>query len=426
VADTADGYSLYAADLERADDTIVRPIRSKRVWFHLADGYEPAYNIELDLGSRSSTDSRIYSYVISAADGRLLFRKNLTEDQAAPNQAATPFAYRVWADAAGDHRPLNGPQGFGGDPNPSGTNDGFQPDFVAPTLMTLAAGPISTGDPWLASTAGDTDGNNVDAYVDIAPPDGLSKGDFRATRTSSGHFDRTFDVAGQPGSSTAQQEAVITQLFYNVNFFHDWYYDSGFDEAAGNAQTDNYGRGGLAGDNIHAEAQDSSGRNNANMSTPADGGHPRMQMYIFDGIGARTLKIDAPSGSAREVATGTALFGPQTFNLSGDVVAATPPDGCLAITTPLSGKIAFIDRGTCNFVVKAANAQAAGAIGMVIGNVATTPSPTTRSTMGCLGSICSFSERSLLPSMLVAEPDSAPIKIIRQPASRMRSHVWSL
>ena len=410
VTESAGGYTFYAADLQRTDDIIVRPVRTRPVWFHLPGSFEPAYSLELDLGSRSTADSQIYSYVISAKDGRILFRKNLTADQAPPKSTATPFAYRVWADTAGQHRPLNGPQGFGGDPNPSGTNNGFQPDFIAPALVTLGSGPISTGDPWLAAGATETNGNNVDAYVDLSAPDGLTKGDFRATSTSGGHFDRAYDVAIQPGSSTTQQQAVITQLFYDVNFFHDWYYDSGFDEAAGNAQTDNYGRGGKAGDNIHAEAQDSSGRNNANMATPSDGGHPRMQMFVFDGIGTRTLKIDAPSDSAREYASGTALFGPQSYNLSGDVVAASPLDGCTAITTPLSGKIAFVDRGSCNFVVKAAKVQAAGAIAMVIGNVSSTLSPTRRTTMGCPGGVCSNLERSLPPSMLVSEPDSETLR----------------
>jgi hypothetical protein len=38
------------------------------------------------------------------------------------------------------------------------------------------------------------------------------------------------------------------------NFLHDWFYDSGFDEASGNAQIDNFGRGGIGGDSIRAEA----------------------------------------------------------------------------------------------------------------------------------------------------------------------------
>ena len=40
-------------------------------------------------------------------------------------------------------------------------------------------------------------------------------------------------------------------------------------------------RGGLGNDAISAEAQDSSGTNNANFSTPGDGSPGRMQMYLF-------------------------------------------------------------------------------------------------------------------------------------------------
>jgi extracellular elastinolytic metalloproteinase len=44
----------------------------------------------------------------------------------------------------------------------------------------------------------------------------------------------------------------------------------------------NYGRGGVGGDDVQAEAQDGGGTNNANFSTPAaDGGRPRMQMYLW-------------------------------------------------------------------------------------------------------------------------------------------------
>src|SRR5690606_34856349 len=66
-------------------------------------------------------------------------------------------------------------------------------------------------------------------------------------------------------------------------------YDLGFTEAAGNFQTDNFGRGGLGGDPVQADAQDGLDltdpfhQNNANMSTPPDGFSPRMQMYKFSG-----------------------------------------------------------------------------------------------------------------------------------------------
>ena len=35
-----------------------------------------------------------------------------------------------------------------------------------------------------------------------------------------------------------------TSLFFARNFAHDFFYDLGFDEAAGNFQVDNFGRGG--------------------------------------------------------------------------------------------------------------------------------------------------------------------------------------
>ncbi|MEO5724149.1 MAG: M36 family metallopeptidase, partial [Ilumatobacteraceae bacterium] len=193
------------------------------------------------------------------------------------------FSYRVWADPAGKHLPLDGPQGDAPSPHPTGTRNQYNPPFVPSTLLTLQNGPISTNDPWLPATAVDTRGNNAIAYADVAAPNGFSQGDLRATLTSPLSFDRVYDVAQSPNVSADQRMAAITQLFYNVNFFHDWYYDKGFDEKAGNAQADNYGRGGIANDAILAEAQDYSGKNNANMSTPSDGAKPVMQMYVFDG-----------------------------------------------------------------------------------------------------------------------------------------------
>jgi minor extracellular serine protease Vpr len=52
----------------------------------------------------------------------------------------------------------------------------------------------------------------------------------------------------------------------------------------------------------------------------------------------------------------------------------TPANGCTAITTNVSGKIALIDRGVCTFTTKIRNAQNAGAAGvLVVNNVAGDP-----------------------------------------------------
>jgi len=48
--------------------------------------------------------------------------------------------------------------------------------------------------------------------------------------------------------------------------------------------------------------------------------------------------------------------------------SANPNQGCEAATNDLTGKIALADRGTCNFSLKAVNAQNAGAIAIIIFN----------------------------------------------------------
>ena len=330
------------------------PVRVKRVLFHMPDALVPAWYVEL------MAPSQAYMYVVSAEDGSLLFRHDM--------MAADAFSYRVWAQTTGDHLPHDGPQGTSPSPHPTGLPDFFSPSFIAPSLVTLQNGPISTNDPWLAPGATQTQGNNVDAYVDLFSPDGFSAGDFRATTTSANMFDRTYDVTQAPGVSSNQRMAAITQLFYNDNFFHDWYYDSGFDETSGNGQQNNFGRGGLGGDPLHAEGQDFSGTNNANMTTPPDGSSARMRMYVFN-LSGSGITVTAPPSIAGPYAAGVATgFGPQTFSLTGNVVLGTPADGCSALTNAaaVSGKICLLDRGTCPFINKAQAAQTAGAIACII------------------------------------------------------------
>src|SRR3546814_8973348 len=118
-----------------------------------------------------------------------------------------------------------------------------------------------------------------------------------------------------PRSTRTDTLFPYTTLFRS----HDWWYDHGFDEQAGNAQTSNYGRGGVEGDAISAQGQDSSGRNNANMATPADGGSPTMQMSLFDGPVSGAVRVTAPAAGPSLTFAGAA-FGPNTFDVSGDVV----------------------------------------------------------------------------------------------------------
>jgi extracellular elastinolytic metalloproteinase len=216
-----------------------------------------------------------------------------------------------------------------------------------------------------------TRGNNVHAYTDlnadnIADPDSSPDGGAGLL------FDFPLDLTLDPST---YRPAAVTNLFYWNNLMHDVFYQYGFTEAAGNFQVNTYGRGGLGNDDVRAEAQDGSGTNNANFGTPVDGFRPRMQMFIWTGGLPFAVTVNSGPIAGDYLATG-AVFGPQldtTGPLSGTAVVAadgTEPtgDACQPLVGFPAGSIAIVDRGTCTFVLKVANAQAAGAIGVIVAN----------------------------------------------------------
>jgi hypothetical protein len=254
------------------EETRVRP-----VLFPLAAGrLVPGHYLELWVQGEPGGTGPVYSYVISAEDGRLLFRNDLTQSES--------FSYRVYAESADDFRPWDGPTGTIGTPHPTGIPDQYQAPFLAPAPLIAIESLLGAADPWLPGGATQTTGNNCDAYLDLSSPDGFSAGDVRGATTAVSTFDAQYD-SSQNVSVAINRQAAVIGMFYQVNWQHDFWYQHGFDEASGNAQTDNYGRGGVAGDSLKAEGQDYSGTDNANMSTPADGSRPRMQMYAFSAGG---------------------------------------------------------------------------------------------------------------------------------------------
>lgn len=224
-----------------------------------------------------------------------------------------------------------------------------------------------------------TRGNNVHAYADRdnnnipdpgTDPDGGGGLDF--------DFPLNLDV--RPLDS---QPAVVANLFYWNNIVHDVLYQHGFDSAAGNFQVSNYGKGGLANDDVRAEAQDGSGRNNANFFTPVDGARPRMQMFEWRSAAPNPIVV---TGSP---IAGT-YFGPMagfgeslvtTGPISGQVVyAGRACDPAYQAGQPLdpypsgtAGKIVLIDRGSCTFVAKVKKAQDQGALMVIVANNAPGP-----------------------------------------------------
>ncbi len=123
-----------------------------------------------------------------------------------------------------------------------------------------------------------TQGNNVHAYTDT---DANNVPDAGSSPDGGASLDFLFPLDLTQAPST-YRPAAVTNLFYANNIIHDVLYGYGFDEAGGNFQQNNYGNGGLGNDYVLAEAQDGSGTNNANFSTPPDGSSGRMQMYLWN------------------------------------------------------------------------------------------------------------------------------------------------
>jgi hypothetical protein len=77
-----------------------------------------------------------------------------------------------------------------------------------------------------------------------------------------------FDFEYSPKAEPRQYvNATVTQLFYDTNMYHDLLYRYGFDEASGNFQQYNFGKGGSEEDGVIIDAQDGGGLNNANFLT---------------------------------------------------------------------------------------------------------------------------------------------------------------
>jgi extracellular elastinolytic metalloproteinase len=241
--------------------------------------------------------------------------------------------------------------------------------------QTIVTGGITTESPsgWLGTgsqTTHNITGNNAHAYLDTDAnnaPDTTTGG----VAVTNGDFLTTADLTVTP-ATVSNRNVAVQNLFYLNNVAHDVLYRHGFNEAAGNFQVNNFGKGGLGNDAVNAEAQDGSGLDNANFATPNDGSAPRMQMFLWSGVngdsfvtvGAADLNAFASAFGAALTATGIA--GP--LALAADSTAPTS-DACEAIPAgSLTGKVAIVDRGTCAFTVKVLNAQTAGAIAVVIVN----------------------------------------------------------
>jgi extracellular elastinolytic metalloproteinase len=270
---------------------------------------------------------------------------------------------------------------------------------------------------WLGAGAQrsiDISGNNVRAYIDAVAD---NQPDAGGTAVGDGSFLATADLTQSPGTA-ANMDVATQNLFYLNNVVHDRLYAHGFNEAVGNFQADNFGRGGKGGDAVNAEAQDGSGLDNANFATPRDGSAPRMQMFLWSGS-SPSAEVTAGGSSfgafASSFGPGTTPAGAGGALAVADDGVGTGSDGCEAIAAgSLAGKVAVVDRGTCNFAVKVKNAQLAGAVAVVIAN----------NQGGDSGAFGPGGDDATItvPSAMVTQNAGAALKALAGQASNLHTH----
>ncbi len=250
-----------------------------------------------------------------------------------------------------------------------------------------------------------TRGNNVWARTDYT---GVNPTTASTVSTANGYspdggasLTFNFPYAGKSVSAQTSISAACTNLFYMNNIVHDVWYQYGFNEANGNYQQNNYGKGGTAADFVYADAQDGSTAatptlDNSNFSAPVDGQKGRMQMYLWD-IQKVTnpLFVVAPTAVAGNYNSRQNGFSPGHVDLpiapaaiqsnlvifndgTADPGAPDNSDACTAAVNAaaISGHVVLIRRSLaaadggnpCNFTVKIKNAQLAGATAVIVSN----------------------------------------------------------
>jgi Fungalysin metallopeptidase (M36)/FG-GAP-like repeat len=232
-----------------------------------------------------------YYVIVDAENGTVLWSKNITESQ---TQSAT---YNVYWEPGSLLNSEESPAAIG----PVFCQTPItctQPPMRSRILITGIGneGPFNFNQlGWLTDGENRTIGNNVEVGIDRDGTQGIDPNGW-----AFGNPTRVFNFAYNPAPGspapgdvpvpTTQtyppspfQQGAVTSAFYVVNRWHDQMYLLGFNELSRNFQNNNFGIGGLGGDSILVETQDSSGTNSANLSTPADGGRPRLQLFIWTG-----------------------------------------------------------------------------------------------------------------------------------------------
>ena len=361
-----DGHQHTISGLLYAKDAVILT----EGWYYWNGELIPAGRVEI--ASAISPDH--WTIIVSLSDNKVLSESNAT----VYCDASDPY-HRHHA----HHQPIAVNKNIGATHSHAVENAAYRifaypvesPSHGNRTLVKSPWDPIASPFGWhdtdgvIGAESTTTFGNNVRAYKDA------NNNDEPDPELPEGGVQLRFDFPFHRDSSLLfNLNTDITNLFYWNNLLHDWSHRLGFNEAAGNFQMNNYGRGGLEEDPVEAQTLDGGNTGNANFSAPRDGIRGRMQMYRW--LGGSALQVSDGFQIKEHMNTGAANFGPELKEVIterivvGEDNVGNTFDGCepLVNTRELDGSIALMDRGTCHFSVKVFNAQEAGAKACIICN----------------------------------------------------------
>lgn len=251
---------------------------AKEVWFHTANGLRKGWMTYVNAGG-----SKIYTHVIDAQTGGLLYRRDLASEG---NGDALVVDNYPGAAKGGTQR----------------TENLIYNKWLPKNAKTLLDGTS------VAAFADVNDDNEPNGNETVKVPGTKTTSEyklvpFQANALCSATFICSWDPA-KPDSWKTNLNQDVTNGFYLASNFHDWLAKppisftpaaGSFDAAGGDPVLLNALDGAATGAD---GGPDANHVNNANMSTPPDGIPPTMQMYLFGAAGDDTTVATSSSNSA--------------------------------------------------------------------------------------------------------------------------------
>jgi len=183
---------------------------------------------------------------------------------------------------------------------------------------------------WLPVGRTVTTGNNTDAFLDRDDddrPDPVDGGGLRNGRAFSDSQDFTFPGGDGLRDHFDTGASSVLHAWVFANKAHDYFYELGFDEAAGNFQTDNFGRGGEGEDPVVMNIQDIGTINNAFFSTAPEGVSPLTAYGLF--FDPEDLFEEEDPEVRDSALDGTVVFHEFTHGVTTRVVGGSDRVNCL-------------------------------------------------------------------------------------------------